>query len=433
MQIQLQFLACRFTQDQKTGYLDTAACTSCTGSHKHKDNQNSLRKYRPHIEICGSISSSRNDGSHLESSLLESSSKACEHFSCINSDSYNGQANNPQIVTYLFILGCLHYFLRQKQIIGIKVDSKKNHKDRDHHLIIRAVACNTVIFDTKTTGTCGTKTKAQCIKQRHFSNEKENDLHNSQNNVYGIQNLGCGLYLRHQFADRRSRALCFHQIHVISTGKRQQAENKYQYSHSANPVGKASPDQHTVRQSLHITQNTGSSRGKTGNSLKYCIYRMGNTSRNNKRKRSCNTEYQPAESNCNSTLFGMEYFAFSFPPGKRNSNCQTDQHRDQKCQTIFFPVNDCCNSWQNHKCRFKIEDPAKNIRYHGIIHVWTPLLCKYIVDITKASVSGNNYNSVSNLQGIMSTGNAHTAIPVKTSNQKILLQIQFGQCPSYNR
>ena len=65
---------------------------------------------------------------------------------------------------------------------------------------------------------------------------------------------------------------------VGSTGKRQQAENKYQYSHSANPVGKASPDQHTVRQSLHITQNTGSSRGKTGNSLKYCIYRMGNTS-----------------------------------------------------------------------------------------------------------------------------------------------------------
>ena len=80
-----------------------------------KDNQNSLRKYRPHIEICGSISSSRNDGSHLESSLLESSSKACEHFSCINSDSYNGQANNPQIVTYLFILGCcITFFVRSR-------------------------------------------------------------------------------------------------------------------------------------------------------------------------------------------------------------------------------------------------------------------------------------------------------------------------------
>ena len=29
-------------------------------------------------------------------------------------------------------------------------------------------------------------------------------------------------------------------------------------------------------------------------------------------------QYQPAESNCNSTLFGMEYFAF-FSSGKRNS------------------------------------------------------------------------------------------------------------------
>ena len=26
----------------------------------------------------------------------------------------------------------------------------------------------------------------------------------------------------------------------------------------------------------------------------------------------------------------MEYFAFSFSPGKRNSDCQADQHRDQK-------------------------------------------------------------------------------------------------------
>ena len=34
--------------------------------------------------------------------------------------------------------------------------------------------------------------------------------------------------------------------------QRQQAKDKYQYSHTADPVSKASPQQHTVGKCLHI-------------------------------------------------------------------------------------------------------------------------------------------------------------------------------------
>ena len=246
MQVKLQLLACGFAEDQKTGNLNTAACTSCAGSHKHQDHKYGLGKYRPHVKIRSCISGCGNNGTNLEGCLLERPAEAGKHASCVNGNGHNGQANNPKVIANLLILGCLHYFLGKKKVIGIKIHSKKDHKHGNDNLIVGTVAGNTVVLNTKASGTCCTKAQAQCIEQRHASKKQEDHLHNCHQNINGIKNLGCGLNLGNQLAYRRSRALCFHQVHVVASGQRQKAKDKHQHSHTPDPVGKASPQQDTV-------------------------------------------------------------------------------------------------------------------------------------------------------------------------------------------
>ena len=129
----------------------------------------------------------------------------------------------------------------------------------------------------------------------------------------------------------------------------------------------------------------------------------------------------------------MENSILTLCPGKGNSDCQADDHGDQKCQPVPLPVNNRGNSRQEHKSCLEIKDPAKNVRYHGIIHVQTPLLRKNVIDVTKTSVGGNNYYAVTDFQGIVASWNTDSAISVKAANQKILLQVQFLQSLAHNR
>ena len=91
-----------------------------------------------------------------------------------------------------------------------------------------------------------------------------------------IQNFGCLLYFGHQFTYRRSWALCLHQIHMITTCKWQQGEQKYQNAHTTDPVCETTPHKNTVRKNFYIREDTGTGRSKTGNSFKKSIDRMRN-------------------------------------------------------------------------------------------------------------------------------------------------------------
>ena len=100
-----------------------------------------------------------------------------------------------------------------------KVDSKKNHKNRCDNLTVGAVASHTVIDDTKSTSTGCTKRNTQGIEQRNSANQKKNNLEQCHSNINRVKNFGGLLNFWNQFADGRTRAFGFHQIHMIPAGK----------------------------------------------------------------------------------------------------------------------------------------------------------------------------------------------------------------------
>ena len=65
---------------------------------------------------------------------------------------------------------------------------------------------------------------------------KKQDLKQRQRDIDRIQDFGSGLQLRNQLFHRGTRAFCLHQIHVIASCKRKQAQDKDENAHSADPV-----------------------------------------------------------------------------------------------------------------------------------------------------------------------------------------------------
>ena len=76
---------------------------------------------------------------------------------CINGNKDNRARMMPKIVTDLFNMKNCFKLLCQYKIIGREVDSKQDDKNSCYNLAIGAVASQTVIFYSKTTGSCRTK------------------------------------------------------------------------------------------------------------------------------------------------------------------------------------------------------------------------------------------------------------------------------------
>ena len=70
---------------------------------------------------------------------------------------------------------------------------------------------------------------------------------------------------------------------------------KTQHSHTANPVGKATPHKHTAAQGFYIGKNTGSCGGEAGNNLEKSILKQRYFTAEIKWESAENTEHNPAQ------------------------------------------------------------------------------------------------------------------------------------------
>lgn len=252
MKVKLEFFLGSFTQDQNTGNLDSTACTSGTGSDKHQKDQNRLGQSRPLVEVGARKTGRCDNGTYLECSLLECSQEVAEQVGCIQGDDHDRHSDDPEVITNLLIFECLAEFLGQDQIVCGEVDTKQDHKDRSNNLAVSAVASKTVIDNTESTGSGSTKGNAQRIKKRNPADQKQSQLDQCHSKVDRIKDLCSGLYLRDKFADGRPRALCFHKVHMITSGKRKKRKQEHEDAHTADPMSETSPDQNTVRKDFHI-------------------------------------------------------------------------------------------------------------------------------------------------------------------------------------
>ena len=146
------------------------------------------------FKVHRGITGGRDDGTYLESRMMESQERIAKFSGDIDRDQKNCTQDDSQISAELLVFQSLPDFFQKKQEINVEVHTEEDHKDRDHRLLIGRITSNTVILDTETAGARCTEGQSQGIKHRHFSHKEQQKLQQRETDIDSIENLGRGLY-----------------------------------------------------------------------------------------------------------------------------------------------------------------------------------------------------------------------------------------------
>ncbi len=93
-------------------------------------------------------------------------------------------------------------------------------------------------------------------------------------------------------------------------------------------------------------------------------------------KRYCteNTKCKPAQSYCNTSVFGIKNFVLRFSDSQWKTYDQADNHGNQKSEKFMFLINESRDTWKNHEHCLKITHPSNDISNNSKIHLYTSLL-----------------------------------------------------------
>ena len=136
MQIKMQFLANRFCKKQKTGNLDSAACTASTGTTEGKQYQDRSGYRRPLVKIRSGITGGGDNRTNLEKCLLKCFPHIVKQMPDVESDHQGRSDDHKEVAADLFRFQCLRKLPGEKKKIDIEVYAKQDHKDSDDDLNI---------------------------------------------------------------------------------------------------------------------------------------------------------------------------------------------------------------------------------------------------------------------------------------------------------
>ena len=137
----------------------------------------------------------------------------------------------------------------------------------------------------KPSGSCRAEGKNQAVEQVHAPQQQQNNFDCRKCKIHPVQNPCRGHGLRHQFILLRSRYLRPDQIHGVLLIQLREHQHEHQHAHAANPMGKASPKQHSLGQRFNVRQNRRACGRKPGNRFKKRIQIIRDTSGKRKRQR----------------------------------------------------------------------------------------------------------------------------------------------------
>lgn len=252
MEIRGKFLTDRLKEDHDAGNLDAAAGTARAGADKHEEHQHRLAGSIPQVKVSGGKAGGGDDGRHLKGGMRQRLKSAGAGVQDIHKDNACGYGDNQQIIADFFHFQSPFDVSQKEQIIGVKVDAKQDHKDRYDPLDIGGVGRNTVVFDAEAACSRRAERRADRVKQRHFSAEKQQNLGHGQPQIDQVEETRRRPHLRHQLADRGARTLRAHQVDIGAAAQRDDGQQKDQHAHAADPVREAAPEQGTVGQRLHL-------------------------------------------------------------------------------------------------------------------------------------------------------------------------------------
>ena len=227
----------------------------------------------------------------------------------IGSDHRCGNPYNDQIIPQFFVFEHRFEIPHQKQVKHIEVDTEQQHENGNHIFKIwTVISSDTAVFDGETTSTrCG-EGMVDAVKERHTACKQQNHFQYGQYDVNAIQNFCCGFDLWHQLADNWSRGFCLHQVHGTVIPQRYNGKDEYQNPHTADPVGKAAPEQYAHGQTFDFRKNRCPCCGKTGYGFKKTIDNAINGTTQIKRHCTENGHHNPGKSNNDKAFSAINSF-----------------------------------------------------------------------------------------------------------------------------
>ena len=284
-------------------------------------------------------------------------------------DDGHGAGHDAEVGPGLFTGKCPAEVLHDKQEVHVEVNAEQQAEHRGDGLQVRRICRKAVVGDGESSRSRSAEGDAESVKYRHSRQNQHNDLHDRHGKVDLVEDHGRGLDLRKHTLHAGTRALRLHQVHVGTPGQRKQTQDKYQYAHASDPMGKASPEQNAVGQGFHLRQNTGSRGGKSGRCLKYRIHRVLNRPGKQKWQGSRKAQHNPAERNRRHTLRRIVDLPLRLSQHQRHADHKADQHRQKKSDNLPLSVNHGDQAGQRHESCLEDADPPENIENNGIIHL----------------------------------------------------------------
>ena len=145
MNIGMQLFYHCLKQDDKSGNLNAASGTACAGTDEHQKHQHCFTGLIPGIKVYRRKAGGGNNGGNLKTGIQQCAKCVDRRIHNIDEDKYNGRKDDQQIDSDFFHLKCIFHLPEQDQVLGIKIDTKENHKNGDNPLLIHGVAGKTVI------------------------------------------------------------------------------------------------------------------------------------------------------------------------------------------------------------------------------------------------------------------------------------------------
>ena len=258
----------------------------------------------------------------------------------------------------------------QQEIIQVEVDAEQQHEHTDHDLKIRVVVgTHAQRLVAEAAGARRAEGVNERVKQWHTARAEHDRLDNGHGEIDGVEDFGAVAQFARDLAAGRAGDLSAHQVHGAAVRHGQHRHRKNKNAHTADPVGKAAPEQDTVAQRLNIGQNRGAGGRKARNHLKKGVHKGRDLAGDDKGKRTENRQQHPDQRHDGQTVAGVDLGVLgAFQAGSKAQH-QQDQHRDQECGDRGpLAVNRCAPHGKEHQRRLDQEDAPQHKPYHFIIH-----------------------------------------------------------------
>ena len=228
-----------------------------------------LGELRPEVEVHGGEARGGDDAGHLEEGLTQGIPQGQRQRDDVGGDDQRGHGDNAQEAAHLLRTQGVADAPHQQEVVDVKVDAEKDHKDAQHNFHIgAAISGDARRGHGKAAGTCGAEGEAETVEEVHIAQKKQHHQYGGHGRVDAVEDHGGLLHAGHQLAGHGAWHLGAHQVHGVVVLHGDNHEYKHQHAHAADPVGEAAPEEDAVGQQLRLGQHRRAGGGEARDDFK---------------------------------------------------------------------------------------------------------------------------------------------------------------------